>query len=472
VIKLALPGGDIRDQAAAMLSSLGLHSGEYTNGSRAYRFRLTSEEAELRVFREKDIPIEIALGNYDLGICNRIWMDELQARFPQEEIVALRSLGFGATAVVVAAAPETLRELGPIEHWPEIEGIRIVSEFPNLAETFALAARLPRYHVMPVWGAAASYPPEDADLAVFADSGSAAQRQGLVTVARLATGSACVLANRSCLARKDLSAILTPLLSTQLGRDAAAPSRLPHFRHSERASRNVPARTREEARLALPDGHAQRHTFAALTAARLEFEGYGEKDCVSRPKCAIPGLSVKVIRPQDMPQQVALGNFDLAVTGRDWLLDHRIAFPSSPVVEVADLRRSRYTLCAVVDERIPGDDLASALAYWRASGRTEIRIASEYANLADQFARERRIGRYQIIPVAGASEGFVPEDAEILIEGTETGTSVAANRLKIIDRIFESTNCLIARQEPPPGAAGELVASLIERLRASTAVSV
>lgn len=472
MIKLALPGGDVRETAAALLTSLGLHSGEYANGSRAYRFPLAGEEAELRVFREKDIPIEIALGNYDLGICNRVWLDELQARFPQEQVVALRSLGFGATAVVAAAAPQTLRELGPIEHWPAIEGIRVASEFPNLAESFALAARLPRYQLIPLWGAAASYPPEDAELAVFADSGTVAQSQGLVTVARLASGSACVLANRACLARKDLSSILTPLLSAQRGREPAAPSRLPHFQHVSSLRRTASAQRRDGVRLAVPDGHAQRHTFAALAAAGIEFEGYGEKESVPRPSCDIAGLSVKVIRPQDMPQQVALGGFDLAVTGRDWLLDHRIAFPSSPVREVVDLRRSRYALCAVVDERVPADDLASALAYWRATGRTVIRIASEYANLADNFARQRHIGRYQIIPVAGASEGFVPEDAEILLEGTETGTSVAANRLKVIERIFESTNCLIGREQLPAGAAGELIVSLISRLRGSIAVSV
>lgn len=179
-----------------------------------------------------------------------------------------------------------------------------------------------------------------------------------------------------------------------------------------------------------------------------------------------------MIRPQDMPQQVALGNFDLAISGRDWLLDHRTAFPSSPVREVADLRRSRYSISIVVDERIPGDDLAAALAYWRAEGRQVIRVASEYASLADHIARTRHIGRYRIIPVAGASEGFVPEDSEILIEGTETGASVAANRLKVIDRVFESTNCLIARSEPPSGSAGVLFHDLVERLRRSAAVSV
>jgi ATP phosphoribosyltransferase len=471
LIKLALPTGDLRNEAAGLLTSLGLHSDEYADGSRALRFGLAGEDAELRVFREKDIPIQIALGTYDLGICNRIWLDELHARFPQDQVVSLCEFGFGRTDVVAAASPQTLREFGPIETWGGIAGLRIVGEFPNLAEQFALRVRLPRFHVMPVWGAAASYPPEDAELAVFADSGGTAEQAGLSVVARLSTGSECLLANRSSLGRRDLSAVLAPLLRAGLPRDWSRRLSFPSLRDSRGGGRQRTARRDEGVRLALPDGHAQRHTFAALSAAGYEFEGYGEKSSVPRPITGIPGLTVKVIRPQDMPMQVANGSFDLAITGRDWLLDHQIAFPSSPVREVADLRRSRYNLCAVVDGALPCEEVSEAVAVWHSSGHEVIRIASEYANLADNFARQRHLGRYKIIPVSGASEGFVPEDAEILIEGTETGTSVAANGLKILERIFESTNCVIARDAPLPGSADDLAQSFVERLRNAVAVS-
>jgi ATP phosphoribosyltransferase len=470
MIKFALPGGDVREEAATLLSSLGLHSGDYLNGSRAYRFPLAGEEAELRVFREKDIPIQIALGNYDLGICNRTWLQELLTRYPHDQVVALRPLGFGSMQVVAATSPETLARIGPVESWPDVEGLRIVSDYPNLAEAFALAARLPRYHIVPLWGAAAAYPPEDADLAIFADTGGQGERSGLERVAVLASGSCWLLANRNSLAKKDLSRILGPLLGAEIAGEPLEAPWLPHFVQRAGRRRQASSGARATVRLALPDGHAQRHTYAALSAAGLAFAGYEEKNAIPRPASGISGLDIKVIRPQDMPQQVALGNFDLAITGRDWLLDHRIAFPSSPVREIVDLQRSRYSLSVVVDQEVPGDDLSSALGFWNRAGRSVIRIASEYANLADHFARQRHIGRYQIIPVAGASEGFVPEDCEILVEGTETGTSVAANGLKVVDRIFESTNCLIAREQPPPGAAGEVFRVLVQRLHDSVAV--
>ena len=73
-------------------------------------------------------------------------------------------------------------------------------------------------------------------------------------------------------------------------------------------------------------------------------------------------------------------------------------------------------------------------------------MASEFAGTADYYARSRHIWRYQVMPIAGASEGFVPEDAELLIEGTETGKTLRENRLKPIDLLYRSTTCVIGRK--------------------------
>jgi ATP phosphoribosyltransferase len=219
-------------------------------------------------------------------------------------------------------------------------------------------------------------------------------------------------------------------------------------------------------RLAVPDGHAQRHTVAALADAGIVLDGYDEERALRRPRCDIDGVEVKVLRPQDMPAVVATGAFDLALTGRDWLAAHLAAFPSSPVVELADLKRSRYSLGAVVPEDLPAETIDQAVAYWRRDDpQRAIRVASEYTSLADHYARERRLGRYRVIPIAGASEGFVPDDAEILIEGSETGTTLRANRLRMIDVIMESTNCAIGNALRPSGRRGMLRDGLVARLQ-------
>jgi ATP phosphoribosyltransferase len=221
-------------------------------------------------------------------------------------------------------------------------------------------------------------------------------------------------------------------------------------------------------RIALPDGHAQRPTVEVLRAAGVAVEGYDEREALRRPRVALPQVEAKVIRPQDMPQQVAIGNFDLAVTGRDVLFDHLVQFPSSPVEEVLDLKRSRYSLAVIVKD-VRADTVAGAVAEWRASSDRPIRIASEYPNIADHFARERHFGRYSVIPIAGASEGFVPDDADVLIEGIDTGSSVRANNLTVLERFFESTNCLIANKRRPEGALRRTFDRLVEQLRSGVA---
>ena len=91
-------------------------------------------------------------------------------------------------------------------------------------------------------------------------------------------------------------------------------------------------------------------------------------------------------------------------------------------------------------------------------------MASEYVALADEYARSRHLGKYRVIPISGASEGFVPEDAEILVEGTETGATLKANRLRMIDVIMESTNCAIGHAVRPLGERGGLRDRLVAML--------
>jgi ATP phosphoribosyltransferase len=166
-----------------------------------------------------------------------------------------------------------------------------------------------------------------------------------------------------------------------------------------------------------------------------------------------------------MPQQVALGNFDLAIGGRDCLLEHLLHFPGSPVEEVVDLGGGQFDLSAVVSESLPAASLAEAVELWRRQGLRAIRVASEFPAIADHYARQNHFWRYQVIPISGASEGFVPEDADLLIEGVQTGRTLAENKLKAIDRFLRSTTCLIASKRRPGGVRAELLSQLIERFR-------
>jgi ATP phosphoribosyltransferase len=461
-VRVALPRGELREALAARLAVAGFDVPEYREGARTYRFAVPARPGvEVRVFSDRDIPIQVALGQYDLGVASRAGVDELLARHPRESLVLLRPLDVGEARLVLAGpAGSDLATLAAER------AVRIATEFPQLTERWLNRARVPAYRVIDVWGQPQAWPPEDAEFAVLPEVDAVAE--GLTPLEVVQEGSAWLIGNRDALAHRDLGAALESLLRLPAGRTGGGPAEPAPL--DVRPGRR-PAVTRAAGaalRLAVPDGHAQRHTVAALADAGIAFAGYTVTESVRRPSSAgtgLAGLEVKVLRPQDMPRAVALGQFDLALTGRDWLAAHLAAFPASPVVELGDLRRSRYDLGAVVSEDVPANSIEEAIAYWRRDDpRKAIRVASEYVALADHYARDRHLGRYQVIPISGASEGFVPEDADILIEGSETGTTLRANRLRMLDVIMVSTNCIIGHRDAPTGERGALRGEIVRRL--------
>ena len=120
----------------------------------------------------------------------------------------------------------------------------------------------------------------------------------------------------------------------------------------------------ETVRLALADGHQQEPTIELLTKAGITIEDYPSKTGNRRPKSSLSGVTIKVIRPQDMPLQVANGNFDLAITGVDWLTEHLNQFPASPVVELLDLKFGWVRIVAVVSEDVPVNNTAELRQFW------------------------------------------------------------------------------------------------------------
>ncbi len=463
-VKFALPTGDQRQAVGAMLEGAGIATSGYEPSSRQLRSVLEDAGLTLRVFREKDIPIQVALGNYDLGICGDIWLTELQVRFPLQRVVRIGSLPGPRHEVWLCAAPESGLAEGQVPERQTLAGARIVSELPNLADLVSVHLRIPAYRLITVYGSADAYPPEDADLVLMpAADADAVRAKGLVPLHRVFSGGIALIANADALASRDLASILGNLAPLFVPEQPAL-----SFPGSQPGVGMLTACPDPDTlRIALPDGHAQRHTPAALREAGLEFEGYDEKSFVRRPLSGIPGLAAKVVRPQDMPQLVAMGMFDIAISGRDLLYEHLSKFPGSPVEMAVDLGTNRYRIGPVVDAAFPAETTPDAVAIWNRLGRP-VRIASEFPATAERFARDHHLQHTTIIPVAGASEGFVPEDADFLVEGTETGTSIRANGLKMLDPFMESTACVIVRRDPVTKQTA-LLADLIRRFQRTAA---
>jgi ATP phosphoribosyltransferase len=391
------------------------------------------------MFHERDIPVQVAIGNYDLGICGSDWLEELLVKYPSSALMKVESLSFGQSALYVAASPGGgISSVEAVKNKPGV--VRIASEYPNLAGHFAINRRLKRFSVFPLWGAAETYPPESADLALVCATREGLADCGLVPVAQVLAVSACLIANRNSWQAKDMKEIASSIYDKTTVREGE-PEAVEEY--SPRKLKPFPGGDDGDiVRLALPDGHQQSPTLELLSKAGIGISDYPSPAGNRRPAADFAGLAIKVIRPQDMPLQVVSGNFDLAITGRDWLREHLYQFPASPIRELVDLGSGRVKIVAVVSNDMPAADTAD-LRRLSARRTAPLRVASEYVNIADKYARDNHLGLYRVVPTWGATEAFLPEDADLLIENTETGRTIARHNLRIIDTLFESTACLI-----------------------------
>jgi ATP phosphoribosyltransferase len=436
LLKIALPKGRLLPETAELLQRAGWGIGDYHEKARSYRLKSARFPAMMvKVFQEKDIPIQVAVGNYDLGICGLDWVEELMVKYPSSAIVKINNLGYGDGAIYTAGRSREIEAKQGIT--------RIAGEYPNLAESFAESLRLKRFSIYPLWGAAEAYPPENADIVlVTAENEKDISGYGLVPIGKVVDIKAFLIANGNSLKSKDMAEMLASITDgLPAGNRRPCTEEATGIRGKDELTR-IKVADNNVLRLALPDGHQQSHVKKIFDKAGIEVDDYPSKNGNRRPACSLDGVFIKVIRPQDMPLQIANGNFDLAITGRDWLTEHRYQFPSSPATELLDLKYGRVRIVAVVSNNVPIEGVEGLIKVYSQS-EVPCRVASEYVNVADSYARKNHLGRYRVIPTWGASESFLPEDADLLIENTETGGTIARHNLKIIDTLFESTACLI-----------------------------
>jgi len=147
-----------------------------------------------------------------------------------------------------------------------------------------------------------------------------------------------------------------------------------------------------------------------------------------------PELEGLLIRAQEMAHYVADGVLDVGLTGRDWILEQE-----AEVIEVADLAYAKQGLRPVkwvvaVPESSPFEKVEDL------QGK---RIATELVNVTRKFFESRNIDVHVEFSW-GATEVKPPKLADAIVEVTETGSSLRANNLRIIEVVLESTTKLIA----------------------------
>ncbi len=188
-----------------------------------------------------------------------------------------------------------------------------------------------------------------------------------------------------------------------------------------------------ELKLGLPKGSLQESTFRLFKKA-----GYNilARERSYYPVIDDPELDGMLIRAQEMSRYVEEGVLDVGITGNDWILDNH-----SDVVAVADLVYSKQTLnpCRWV-LAVPNDS-----PYEKAEDLKGKRIATELIHVTEDYFN--RFGVKAEIEFSwGATEVKPPVLADAIVEITETGSSLRANKLRIIDTVLLVKNQLIANK--------------------------
>lgn len=185
--------------------------------------------------------------------------------------------------------------------------------------------------------------------------------------------------------------------------------------------------------LGLPKGSLEESTKALFAKAGWKITTSSRS---YKPSIDDPELDGRFVRAQEVSRYVEHGFFDCGLTGYDWIQEN-----NSDVVEVCDLIyskvsvvKSRWVLCVPEGSSIQkAEDLRGK------------RVATELVNTVKKYFEKKQV------PVTvefswGATEVKVPDLVDAIVDITETGSSLKANKLRIVDTLLETNTKLIANK--------------------------
>lgn len=185
--------------------------------------------------------------------------------------------------------------------------------------------------------------------------------------------------------------------------------------------------------LGLPKGSLEESTKALFAKAGWKITTSSRS---YRPSIDDPELDGRFVRAQEVSRYVEHGFFDCGLTGFDWIRENE-----SDVVEVCDLiysrastLKSRWVLC-----------VPEASSIQRAEDLAGKRVATELVNTVKRYFADKQIPVHVEFSW-GATEVKVPDLVDAIVDITETGSSLRANKLRIVDTLLETNTKLIANR--------------------------
>lgn len=180
----------------------------YHSKNRTYRPEIRGLDARAKIMAEKDVAIQVAAGNYDIGFCGEHWIREHTVKYRASRMKLFRRFGLDKISLYACAGMDAdFDSIDDLKKKPDF--IDIVSEYQNIAEHFAIENRLRRFRIFPAWGSVEAYPPEHADVVILAaQNREEPERLGLRVLSRVLESELCLVVNNESFVQKDLSTVL------------------------------------------------------------------------------------------------------------------------------------------------------------------------------------------------------------------------------------------------------------------------
>jgi len=193
-------------------------------------------------------------------------------------------------------------------------------------------------------------------------------------------------------------------------------------------------KTIKKLRLGLPKGSLQESTFALLAKAGWKLSSSSRSYI---PRVDDPELELRLIRAQEISRYVEHGFLDAGLTGADWIAEN-----DSDVQVVAEIAYSKQTTNpARWVLAVPNDSTIKSVKDLQGK-----RIATELVEATRRWLKKNGVTA-EVEFSWGATEVKAPELVDAIVELTETGSSLKANNLRIVDELVRSFPQLIANKK-------------------------
>lgn len=207
-ISVCLPKGNPMEPLSNYLEKKGFPVREYHSKNRTYRPPVDNLPVRAKIMAEKDVAIQVSVGNYDIGFCGMDWVQELVSKYRGSDLRVFKRTGLDRKCVYACVgANGGFESAGDLQKKKDF--VTIVSEYPNLAENFAVKNRLRKFKIFSAWGSVEAYPPEHADVVILSSyDPESLHSMGLVNIGCELESDLSLVINRKSFARKGLSPVL------------------------------------------------------------------------------------------------------------------------------------------------------------------------------------------------------------------------------------------------------------------------